>query len=166
MNLWLFIRILLCGFGIVSSAASAAVIVSFPESRHYSDAGDYGESDRTVDDLKRHLERLAERYLSPSRTLRIEVLDIDLAGRTRYFPHRGIADIRVLNGRADWPSIKLRYTVESDGRISDAREETVADMAYLVRPAPGGSSESLYYEKRMLDDWFRQRIGERRKPTP
>lgn len=155
--------ILLAGFGIVSSATHAAVVVSFPEARHYSDAGDHREGNRTLDELKRHLELLGERYLSPSQTLKIEVLDIDLAGRTRYFTHRGYPDIRVLNGRADWPSMKLRYTLESDGKISDAREETVADMTYLLGRAPGASSDSLYYEKRMLDDWFRRRFVEQRR---
>lgn len=158
------IRVLIAGFGM--SAATAAVMVSFPEAERYTDAGNHWDANRTVDELKRHLEQLGERYLSPSQTLKIEVLDIDLAGRTRYFTRRGFSEIRVLNGGADWPSIRLRYTLESGGKISDAREETVADMAYLSKPAPGTSSESLYYEKRMLDDWFRQRFVEQRRPAP
>jgi hypothetical protein len=166
MHLSSLTHILVAGFGIATSAAHAAVVVSFPEARHYSDAGNHREGNRTADELKRHLELLGERYLSPSQTLKIEVLDIDLAGRTRHFTHRGFSEIRVLNGGADWPSMKLRYTLESAGKISDAREETVADMAYLLRPAPRASSESLYYEKRMLDDWFRRRFVERRKPSP
>jgi Protein of unknown function (DUF3016) len=157
------IRILLTGSGVVSIAAPAAVVVTFPEAGRYSDAGDPWTANRNIAELKRHLERLGERHLSPSQSLKIEVLDIDLAGRMRFFTHHGLAEIRVLNGRADWPSIRLRYTLESEGKISDAGEETVADMAYLQRPAPGASSEPLYYEKRMLDDWFRARFVERRR---
>jgi hypothetical protein len=62
--------------------------------------------------------------------------------------------------------MKLRYTLESDGKISDAREETVADMTYLLGRSPGASGESLYYEKRMLEDWFRRRFVEQRRPAP
>jgi hypothetical protein len=166
MHLCWFVRILLAGFGIASGAAPAAVTVSFSEAGHYSDAGSHWEANRINDELRRHLERLAERYLSPSQTLKIEVLDIDLAGRMRYFRHEGFSEIRVLNGRADWPSMTLRYTLESDGKIADIREETVADMVYLLKPAPGASGDWLYYEKRMLDNWFRQRFVEGRKPAP
>ncbi len=157
------IRILLVGFGIVSNGALATVTVAYDEAAHFSDAGDHWQASRTAHEIKRHLELLGNRYLSPSQNLRIEIVDIDLAGRT--FLTRGAEEIRVLNGRADWPSMKLRYTLESDGKITDAREETVADMGYLERPAPSGSS-ALYYEKRMLEDWFRQRFVEQRRPAP
>jgi hypothetical protein len=158
------IRILLSGLAIASSSALAAVTVSHTDAGRYSDAGNYREANRTVDEIKRHLELLGERYLLPSQNLRIEIVDIDLAGRLRYLARRG-EEIRVLDGRADWPSMKLRYTLESDGKITDTREETVADMNYLVRPAPTGSS-ALYYEKRMLDDWFWHRFVEHRRPAP
>ena len=156
------IRILLAGLAIASSGALAAVTVSHSEAGRYSDAGDRGQENRTVDEIKRHLELLGERYLLPSQNLKIEIVDIDLAGRLRFSARRG-EEIRVLDGGADWPSMKLRYTLESDGKVIDSREETVSDMSYLLKPAPSGSG-ALYYEKRMLDDWFRQRFVEGRRP--
>jgi len=155
-------RILLAGFAIASSGALAAVTVSRAEAGRYSDAGDRGQENRTVDEIKRHLELLGERYLLPSQNLKIEIVDIDLAGRLRFSARRG-EEIRVLDGGADWPSMKLRYTLESDGKVIDSGEETVSDMSYLLKPAPSGSG-ALYYEKRMLDDWFRQRFVEGRRP--
>jgi DUF3016 family protein len=155
-------RIMLVGFAFASSGALAAVTVSHAEAGRYSDAGDRGQANRTVDEIKRHLELLGERYLLPSQNLKIEIVDIDLAGRLRYSARRG-EEIRVLDGGADWPSMKLRYTLESDGKVIDSREETVSDMSYLLKPAPSGSG-ALYYEKRMLDDWFRQRFVEGRRP--
>jgi hypothetical protein len=164
MHLSSFSRILLAGFGIASIGALAAVTVSRAEAGRYSDAGDHWQANRAVDEIKRHLELLGERYLPPSQNLRIEIVDIDLAGRLRYSARTG-EGIRVLDGRADWPSLKLRYALESDGKVIDSREETVSDMSYLLRPAPSGSG-ALYYEKRMLDDWFRQRFVEQRRPAP
>jgi len=141
----------------MSVPADAAVVVSFPEPERYSDAGDNWQLDENLAGLKRHLEQLGERYLPSSQTLTVEVLDIDLAGRPRYFPRRGLPDIRVLDGRADWPMIKLRYTLASEGKTIDTREETVSDSNYLQRSATR-PSERLYYEKRMLDEWFRARF--------
>jgi hypothetical protein len=156
------IRILLAGFAIASSGALAAVTVSHTDARRYTDAGNYRDAPRTVDEIKRHLELLGARYVLPSQNLKIEIVDIDLAGRLRFSARRG-EEIRVMDGRADWPSVKLRYTLESDGKVMDSREETVSDMNYLLKPAPSGSG-TLYYEKRMLDDWFRQRFVEERRP--
>lgn len=156
---------LLLAVGLSSSIASAAVTVSFADAARYSDAGSHWDEDRNVGEIKRHLELLGERHLSPSQILKVEILDVDLAGRTRHFLRGGLSEIRVLNGRVDWPRIKLRYTLESDGKISDSAEETVADMSYLESPSHGASTESLYYEKRMLDAWFRERFVEGRKPA-
>ena len=141
-----------------SPLANSAVVVSFPERDRYSDSGDRRETDDVIAGLKRHLEQLGDRYLSASQKLSIEILDIDLAGRPRYFANRGLPDIRVLDGRADWPSIKLRYTLEGDGKVIESRDEIVSDSNYLQRSATR-PNESLYYEKRMLEEWFRKRFG-------
>lgn len=159
-------RVLIAIFAVGPSAAFAAVTVSFPQTGRYSDAGNHWDEKRTADEIKRHLELVGERHLSPSQALKIEILDVDLAGDIRYFARGGLSEVRVLKGRADWPSVKLRYTLESDGKVSDSAEETIADMSYLFTPAPRASSQSLYYEKRMLDTWFRQRFVEGRKAAP
>ena len=133
----------------LGAAASAAVTVSFPDAERYSDAGNYWERDRTVDEIRRHLQSLGERYLPPSQTLKIEVLDIDLAGHTRYFFRSVLSEVRILNGRADFPSIKLRYVLESGGKVSASAEETVADMDYLNVPPERSSGEPLRYEVKL-----------------
>lgn len=161
-----FIRIWPALLGIVSSTTFAAVTVTFVGAESYSDARQRFGPEETVDEIKRHLESLGARYLSPSQNLAIEIRDIDLAGRNRLFFRGAIDEIRVMNGRADWPSMKLRYTLEADGKTSPSVEETIADMDYLHGPKLGDSRERLYYEKRMLDNWLRQRFVEGRKPAP
>jgi hypothetical protein len=65
----------------------------------------------------------------------------------------------VLKGGADWPRIKLRYTLEAAGQAARGAEQNIADMAYLHRIAGSRAGESLHYEKRMLDEWFAAQFG-------
>ena len=159
-------------FAILSAVAlpamplGAAVTVTFANPDRFTDAADRARDSRqTMLEIERHLVQLGDRYLSPQDTLRIEVLNIDLAGRTRIAP-RMDPDLRVLDGKTDWPRIDVRYTLESGGKVSPPTEETISDMSYLMRIDPRYSSASLPYEKRMLEEWFRERFVERRPPRP
>ena len=140
-----------------SLPAAAGVSVAFLDSSRYTDAGsDPAEVERNTAEIAKYLEGLGNKYLKPDQMLRIEVLDIDLAGRPRM--HRSSPnDIRVLNGGADWPRIKLKYTLEAKGEAPRSAEENLADMNYMMNPDRTGAS--LAYEKRMLDEWFRARFG-------
>ena len=96
--------------------AQAGVTVTFVEPDRYTDVGRFSHSNRSAEvmkDLEAHLVKLGRR-MPPGQDLAIEVLDIDLAGEER-FHSGGANDVRVLRGRADWPSIRLRYTLERDG---------------------------------------------------
>jgi hypothetical protein len=142
-----------------SLPAAAGVSVAFLDSSRFTDAGtDPAEVARNTAEIAKHLEGLGDKYLKPDQTLTIEVLDIDLAGRSRM--HRGsVNDIRVLNGGADWPRIKLKYTLQAKGEPPRSAEENLSDMNYMMNPDRTGAS--LAYEKRMLDQWFRARFAQR-----
>lgn len=138
----------------LAGAAQAAVTVSFTQPDRYADIGRTRvERPDVLKEIEGYLKHLGATH-APARNVRIEVLDIDLAGDERF---RAGRDIRVLRGGADWPRIHLRYTLEEGGRAVESREETVADMNYLMRSIPRG--EPLAYEKRMLEEWFRARFG-------
>lgn len=138
-----------------AGAAHAAVVVTFAQPGKYSETGLLrGDGPRAMKEIEAHLKRMGELYLPADQTVRVEVLDVDLAGEERV---RGSGqEIRVLQGRADFPSIRLRYTWERPGASPQAAEETVSDMNYLQRTVP--STEAFAYEKRMLENWFRQRF--------
>ena len=59
---------------------------------------------------------------------------------------------------------KLRYQLKLGDQVLASGEETVSDMDYLQRINAYPTSDPRRYEKRMLDDWFRQRLVAR-KPT-
>ena len=145
---------LLLAASTLALASHAGVTVTFVEPDRYTDAGRFGrpgESAQIQKDLETHLVKLGER-MPANQNLAIEILDIDLAGEDR--PHSGGGnDVRVQRGRADWPSMRLRYTLERDGR-REVREERLSDMSYQQRARPASPSETLPHEKRMLTDWF------------
>ncbi len=133
-------------------AGAGQVEVSWVEPDHYADAGrSVVDRERTLGALGDHLKRWAGQ-LPEGQTLKIEVLDLDLAGEIE--PYRW-HELRVLRGRADWPQIKLRYTLLGDGRTLKSGQADLADMHYRL----GDRTSELGFEKRMLDKWFKSTIA-------
>lgn len=144
-----------------SNAAAGAVEVSFIEPDRFADVGATPwEREARLKDLTAHLQALGRRLLPADQTLKIEVLDVDLAGEPRPSARSG-RDLRIIRGGADWPRIQLRYTLGADGRPARSGEDRVADLNYTQGPVGSRSSEPLFYEKRMLDQWFETRFVER-----
>jgi hypothetical protein len=150
-----------------SVPATAAVTVSFTEPENYRDASLDGSfrveaGDKGLREIQRHLERLGERYLASGQELKVEILDIDLAGG--HEPWRPRLDGARIMRDITWPRIRLRYVLENEGIVATTAEESVIDMNYLGRPSLYYSSDRLRYEKQMLDDWFRARFVEHQAP--
>jgi hypothetical protein len=145
-------------FALVAGRAGAAVSVSYIEPDKFSDLPFVTwEREDTLTDLTEHFTWLGK-SLPPGQDLRIEVTDVDLAGRA--IPNaRAGRDLRVLRGQADWPRIELRYAVEQNGQVLKSGEAKLSDMNYLNHTSRYFDSESLRYEKSMIDDWFEKTIG-------
>lgn len=146
------------------SAQAANVSVAFVQPENYTDAGysrsfanerDRAEVQR---DIEQHLRRLAERNLSADDSLRIEVLDIDLAGDFEPFRFRHGTDVRIVRD-ITWPRIKLRYTLSRGDRVVASAQEQLSDMNYLMLGNRYSTADRLRYEKAMLDDWFEKRFA-------
>jgi len=134
-------------------ATHGAITVEFVEPEKYTDVARVRVADReaTLLDLGAHLLKLGK-VLPANQNLTIEILDIDLAGEERLLGS-GAQDVRLQRGGADFPSIRLRYTLEREGR-KESREVRLADMNYQRRVQPISPLETLPHEKRMLTDWF------------
>jgi hypothetical protein len=134
--------------------AAGSVQVSFVQPESFTDIQDAQFSSvGNLRELRRHLEELGARHVGDGQSLAIEVLDVDLAGEIR-FSRGWHENVRVLNGKADWPRIKMRVTLASAGQPVYRVEQTVSDMAYLQRMSRYRDGELLSHEKRMLDAWF------------
>lgn len=140
------------------TASAGTAKVSFIQPERFADAG-YNERDRDANLtlLSRHFERLA-RGLPANQVLKVDVLDVDLAGE---LPTGRVAShIRIVRGRADFPRMHLRYALEEDGRVLRSGDEWVQDLDYTFGAVePLRSTQPLYYDKRMLNTWFREHIA-------
>ena len=147
---------------VVAPAAQAAVQVAFPSPESYTDASldranDGRAREATLRLIREHLERLGQRHLAGDVKLVVDVLDIDLAGEHETLRARAY-NVRVLR-ETTWPRIKLRYVLSRGERVLAQGEEMIVDENYLMRVDARISSDPLRYEKRMLDEWFRDRIA-------
>ena len=151
----------LCCIVTAAPAAGAAVTVEFVAPGSYSDANLHsrfrGAPTRSVlFELESHLAHLGRLYLAPNESLKIQILDIDLAGEIERLPGT-MQDQRVLRG-GTWPRITLRYVLERDGKVQRDAHEVVISSSYFGFGAPGAVGD-LWHEKRMLGDWFRRRFA-------
>lgn len=104
--------------------------------------------------LRDHIKYLSQK-LPAGQELKIDFLDIDLAGDV--FPRVAVQNIRVMKGRADWPRLHLRYSVEQGGQVVKSGESKLSDPNYLLHHSRY-DNEIFSYEKQMLEDWFRKEI--------
>jgi hypothetical protein len=151
---------MLLGSSIAAAALAASagtVDIIFVNTSAYWDAGTTAwDETANLKDLGMHLQRLAERQLPADQVLKVEVLQMDLAGTVQ--PFHGAQPVRVIQGGADWPKMLMRYSLSAGGKVITSGQEWVTDMDYLHGLANRGDSVSLFYEKRMLNNWFKKRF--------
>ncbi|MBL0123893.1 MAG: DUF3016 domain-containing protein [Betaproteobacteria bacterium] len=137
--------------------ANASVTVTFIQPDKYADMPfNSRDKENVMADLQKHFDTLGA-TLPAGQDLKVDVLDIDLAGRIEPST-RLTQDLRILRGSADWPIITLRYSLESQGKVLKSGEERIADMSYLQGYNRYSSGESLRYEKQMIDRWFKKTL--------
>ena len=150
-------RTLLAAAALASSTAFAGTAdVKFIDPDTMTDlATNRFEERDTMRSLTNHFEQLAAR-LPADQVLHVDVLDVDLAG-TWHETHRG--RVRTVTGRADPPKFHLRYTLESRGQVLRTGEDRLTDIDYTNHLFTGRTSAPLYFEKRVLDHWFRENFA-------
>ena len=142
---------------LLAGSANAAVTVTFTHPENFTDMPFAShDKEQVMKDMHRHFDKLGA-TLPVGQDLKVEILDIDLAGRIE--PNaRASRDLRILRGSADWPAITLRYSLESQGKVLKSGQERIADMTYMHGYNHYNSGENLRYEKQMLDRWFKKAL--------
>ncbi|HUR89585.1 MAG TPA: DUF3016 domain-containing protein [Ramlibacter sp.] len=145
-------RILLAAATLVSSAAFAgSADVKFIDTDNMTDlATNRFEEADTMRAVTNHLQRLAQR-LPADQVLHVDFLDVDLAGTWKE-TRRG--RIRTVKNLADPPKFHVRYTLESRGNVLRTGEDRITDIDYTNHVFLNRTSTPLYFEKRVLDEWF------------
>ena len=152
---WIAAALLLAAAG---AASAGGVTVKYQEPERFSDVPLW-EQDRNavLKELTAHFQHLAKQ-LPANQQLTVTVTDLDLAGRVEP-RRRTIQDIRVLRGQADWPTMELQYTLEQDGKVIASGTDRLSNMAYLDHFNRYADSDTLRYEKPMVDEWFKKNFG-------
>lgn len=147
-------RILLAA--VMSALASAAAFAGTADVRYidpdrFTDLATMRSQEHAnMTAFESHIRELAA-GLPAGQVLRVDVLDVDLAGTVR---HNRAGDRRVASGLADSPHFYLRYALESNGQVVKSGQDRVSDLDYNHGFAAVRSNSPLYYEKRLLTRWF------------
>ncbi|MDD2050543.1 DUF3016 domain-containing protein [Pseudomonas putida] len=158
---------LLASSSLAQTPPAASVEVNYDNPEHFRDASldsngyERGADEQVMKELRSYLQTLGKRYLPPGQTLRIDIRDIDLAGR--YEPwHAQAYTIRFMRD-ITWPSIDLHYVLSQQGQPLNQADAHLTDKFYLQRPGRSATSDRLYAEKAMLEEWFRKQFAVQRQ---
>jgi hypothetical protein len=164
-----FVALGLLAANSLAQTPPAAVEVNYDNPEHFRDASldsngyERGADEYVMKELRSYLQALGKRYLPAGQTLRIDIRDIDLAGR--YEPwHPQAYSIRFMRD-ITWPSIDLHYVLSQQGQPSTQAEAHLTDKFYLQRPGRQASSDRLYAEKAMLEEWFRKQFAAQQRSS-
>ncbi|WIV99827.1 DUF3016 domain-containing protein [Kinneretia aquatilis] len=141
--------------GASASLALADVQVRFIEPDKFTDASsDFGRRDQepVLKELKAHLEKLGAQL--PGKDLTVEISNVDLAGGWEPVGRR-MDMIRVLRGVSS-PSIELSFSLSENGKVLQSGKTRLHDLNYMVGMNRYNESDPIRYERRLLDDWFRE----------
>lgn len=147
----------LLGMGLAAGAgaASAAVTVRYVQPERFTDLPRAPwQRTQALDDFKKHFETLGA-ALPPGQDLAIDVLDIDLAGREE--PNGlGSDELRIMRGGADWPAMRLRYTLSEGGKVVASGDAQLSDKGYADHINTYPRDARWPYEMQMIDEWWKK----------
>jgi hypothetical protein len=154
----------LLGMGLAAGAgaASAAVTVRYVQPERFTDLPRAPwQRTQALDDFKKHFETLGA-ALPPGQDLAIDVLDIDLAGREE--PNGlGSDELRIMRGGADWPAMRLRYTLSEGGKVVASGTAQLSDKGYADHINTYPRDARWPYEMQMIDEWWKKTFGAPRR---
>jgi hypothetical protein len=172
----LFLAGALCGASLAFAADKAPaakttpaspVEVTFENPAEFTDftqsysSKDYGQ-DGLMAEFREFLQNRAASRLAPGQRLLISFKDIDLAGD--FEPWRGVRadDIRIVKD-IYVPRMKLDFRlVNADGTVAAEGHRELSNLGFMTAIA-FPQSDSLRWDKDMLNDWLRREFPTKRK---
>ncbi len=144
--------------------AQTEVEIEWVKPEKYRDVRSSNESrkrfrENTFEHINEYMNKLAL-ALPDNNKLLIKVSDLDLAGRVLPASFIGLgtggADVRVVKS-IDIPRINFSYQLlDSSGQVLQEAEVELKDMSFLDHSNRSFKSDSLRYEKSMLQRWFKK----------
>jgi hypothetical protein len=129
----------------------------FTEIRYSRNPRQASEGD-WVEEIAEYLQARTARALPTGERVEIDILDIERAGEYEWL-RDSAQDIRVMRDLYP-PRLTLQFRrYAADGHVIAQGERRLVDLAYLMGPRPISSSDTLVYEKRLIDRWIRREFG-------
>jgi hypothetical protein len=147
--------------------AQANVEIEWDKPEEYRDVRPSNESrkkfrEATFEHLNEYMNKLAS-ALPEDQKLLMKVSDLDLAGQVWPISYLGLghggSDVRIVKN-IDIPRINFSYQLlTQSGQVVKQAEVKLKDMSFLDRSNRSFKSDSLRYEKNMLQRWFKKEFG-------
>lgn len=140
---------------------SKQVALNWHEPKNYRDVrspngGQKSYQENIFYQLDKHFQKSAKKFLPEGFTLKIKVTDLNLAGDTR-FHTIGHNEVRLVKPMY-WPSMKFEYELYEGDELVKTDMVKIKDVSFMERSSIGRKSQGLYYEKRLITDWFKDEI--------
>lgn len=149
-----------------SAVYAAEVNLTWQEPDRFRDikAGDVASQkqfqQRVIDQLAMTIRNAANMTLPDDYRLDMTITDVDLAGDVHYFFTRWPGGLRVVDDLY-FPSITFTYNLwDGDGNLQAAGVADVRDIGFHYAGSRMVEQAPLGYEKRMINDWFRDTFGD------
>jgi hypothetical protein len=141
-----------------AAPAFAAVEVRFADSSKFADFGETTlERERNETALRAHIQAMAQK-LPASRSLSIEVKDVNLAGEMEPVGGWRMERLRVLR-QVSMPRIDLEFRLSEGGQLVRQGSATLRNMSYLDGRMPAHlKGEALQHERFLLEEWFQKEL--------
>ncbi len=142
-----------------SLPAEGPVDVSWTDPAQFSEirqSGNRWEARRGdwVEQLAKYLRKRAARDLSQGERLDVTFTDIKRAGNYEPWRSSRFDSARIVRDIYP-PRITLEFTLSgADGRVIEQGERKLTDLTFLMNSSAVGNSDTLRYEKRLIDDWL------------
>jgi hypothetical protein len=154
------------GAGLLAADAPRALPGSGPVSVAWTDPAGFSElrfsgnrfesaRGRWLSDLATYLRDRAAARLPAGERLELTITDVQRAGRYEPMYRMDMQDVRVVRDIYP-PRITLRFRhFDASGTVVSEGERTLTDPGFLTHAVPLSDSDTLRYEKRMIDGWLR-----------
>lgn len=144
-------------FAISGNVIAGESEIKWTEPDKYTDVRSGNENrkhfkERIFKSFEKHFAKLSEQ-LPEGQILKLDVSNVDLAGDVRFSPmqeYRIIKDIYI-------PRLTFTYELlNADKTVADSGEVDLKDMSFLTSISSSSINNTLKYEKRMIDKWFKK----------
>jgi hypothetical protein len=136
--------------------------IEFIEPKNFTDIRPSNQSrahftKQVLTQFSEYFDEIAQK-LPDGQVLDVNVTDIDLAGDTRSarFSFSSMMDeVRVIE-RIFFPRLEFEYELkDSKGQVLQAQAVSIKDMNFMNRNFISHNRDRFPYEKRLLDEWYR-----------